>query len=76
MLDYDISDLEEIWREGDGEMPDRLKHIVEAAEDELLIRSLQLSSDDENTIRYNATKSNKTVSEYIAALVTTSLHPA
>ena len=39
-----------------------LKHIVEAAEDELLIRSLQLSSDDENTnhtTRYNATKNNK-----------------
>ena len=76
MLDYEIADLEEIWREGDGEMPDRLKHIVKAAEDELLIRSLQLSADDENTIRYNATKSNKTVSEYITSLVMTSLHPA
>jgi len=75
MIDYDVSDLEEIWREGDKEMPDRVKNIVKAAEDEILLRSLKLSTDDENTIRYNAGKSNKTVNEYITGLVLTSLHP-
>jgi len=76
MLDYDINDLEEIWREGDKEMPDRVKKIVKAAEDEILLRSLKLSVDDENTIRYNAGKNNKSVNEYITGLVLTSLHPA
>jgi len=75
MLDYEISDLEEIWREGDGEMPDRLKRIVKAAEDELLLRSLELTADTENTIKYNADKNNQTVTEYISSLVKTSLHP-
>ena len=75
MLDYEISDLKEIWREGDGEMPDRLKRIVKAAEDELLLRSLELTADAENTIKYNADKNNQTVTEYISSLVKTSLHP-
>ena len=64
-----------IWRRGDGEMPKKAKYVVNAAREEKLFRSLQLSDEDENTIRYNATKSNKTVSEYIASLITTNLHP-
>jgi len=69
--EYDI-----IWRRGDGEMPEKAKHVVNAAREEKLLRSLHLSTDAENTIRYNASKSNKTVSEYISALVMTSIHPA
>jgi len=65
-----------IWRRGDGEMPEKAKHVVNAAREEKLLRSLQLSADDENTIRYNASKNNKTVNEYISSLITTSLHPA
>ena len=79
MLDYDVSDLEEIWREGDKEMPDRLKKIVNAAkeaEDELLLSSLTLTADDADAIKYNASKDNKTVNEYISSVLTTSLHPA
>jgi len=72
----DVTDLKEEWRKGDGEMPPKLKHVVDAAGEELLLRSLKLSSDDENTIRYNAGKDNKTVNEYISSLITTSLHPA
>jgi len=65
-----------IWRRGDGEMPEKAKHVVNAAREEKLLRSLQLSADDENTIRYNASKSNKTVNEYLSSLIIMSLHPA
>jgi len=58
-----------IWRKGDSEMPEKAKHVVNAAKEEKLLRALSLSTDAENTIRYNASKSNKTVNEYIAALV-------
>ena len=64
-----------IWRRGEGEMPKKAAHVVNAAREEKLLRSLQLSADDENTIRYNAGKSNKTVSEYLSSLITISLHP-
>ena len=30
---YDVTDLKEEWRKGDGEMPDGLKHVVKAAEE-------------------------------------------
>jgi len=75
-MNYNTSDLELIWRKGDNDMPDDLKHVVNAAREEKLFRSLRLSADDDNTIRYNADKSNKTVSEYISSLVTANLHPA
>jgi len=75
-VNYDVSDLELIWRRGDSDMPEDLMHVVNAAREEKLLRSLKLSADDENTIRYNATKCNKTVIEYISSLVMTSLHPA
>jgi len=66
--EYDV-----IWRRGDSEMPEKAKHVINAAREEKLLRSLHLSADAENTIRYNADKSNKTVSEYISALVMTSI---
>ncbi|MCL2278344.1 MAG: hypothetical protein FWC20_02925 [Oscillospiraceae bacterium] len=69
--EYDV-----IWRKGDGEMPDKAKHVVNAAREERLLRSLQLSADAQNTIRYNADKSNKTVTEYISGLVMSSIHPS
>ena len=34
-MEYDISDFQEIWRKGDGEMPDKVKHVVNAARNEL-----------------------------------------
>ena len=54
--EYDV-----IWRKGDGEMPDKAKHVVNATRMERLLRSLQLSADAQNTIEYNADESNKTV---------------
>ena len=65
-----------IWRKGDGKMPEKAKHVVNAARDEKLLRSLDLTADAENTIRYNASKSNKTVNEYITSLVMASIQPA
>ena len=65
-----------IWRKGDGEMPEKAKHVVNAAKEEKLLRSLNLTVDAENTIKYNASKSNKTVSEYIASLVMTCIQHA
>jgi hypothetical protein len=57
-------------------MPDDLKHVVQAAKDERLLRSLQLPSNVIDTIRYNASKSGKTVDEYISSLVLGVLKPA
>ena len=66
--EYDI-----IWRRGDGDLPEKAKHVINAAKEEKLLRFLHLSVDAENTIRYNAGKNNKTVSEYISSLVMTSI---
>ena len=58
-----------IWRRGDGEMPEKAKHVVNAARDEKLLRSLHLSADAENTVRYNADKNSQTINDYISAIV-------
>jgi len=73
---YDVTDLKEEWRKGDSEMPDGLKHVVKAAEDEILLRSLKLSTDIENMIKYNASKSNKTVYDYVTTLLISNLQPS
>jgi hypothetical protein len=75
-MSYDINELEEIWRKGDGDMPDKLKYVVNAAQEEVLLNSLRLSTDAENTIRYNARKSNKSVNEYLSALIMISIQSA
>ena len=72
-MSYSINELEEVWRKGDGDMPDKLKNIVNAAQEEILLRLLHLSADAENTIRYNAGKDNKTVNEYLSVLITTNI---
>ena len=69
-------EFEVIWRKGDGEMPEKAKYVVNAAREEKFLRTLNLSYDDENTIKYNAAKNDKTISEYVSSLVMTSLHPA
>jgi len=68
------SDFEVIWRKGHAEMPNNVKHVVSVAQDELLLKSLQLSYDAVDIIRYNANKGAKTVNEYISSLVLESLH--
>ena len=63
-----------IWRRGDDEMPEKAKLVVNAAREARLLKSLNLTADEENTIRYRADKSNKTVSEYISTLVIADLN--
>ena len=62
-------DSEVIWRRGDLEMPENVRHVVKTAQNELLLRSLQLPVDAIDVIRYNASKNNKTINEYISSLV-------
>ena len=70
-----INEFDVIWRKGDGDMPEKARHVVNSAREEKLLRSLNLTTDAENTIRYNAGKSNKTLNEYITSLVMTSIQP-
>jgi hypothetical protein len=65
-----------IWRQGDGAMPPKVEHVVEAARSEMIFRSLQLSEDTVNAILYNSEKNEQTVSEYIADLLTQRLKSA
>ena len=70
------NDTEVIWRKGDTEMPENVKHVVISARNELLLKSLQLPVNVVDIIRYNASKSNKTVNEYISSLVLGSIKTA
>jgi len=63
------TDVDVIWRRGDCEMPEKVKQVVTAAQDEILLRSLQLPLDIVNTIRYNASKNSQSVNDYIADIV-------
>jgi len=58
-----------IWRKGDGKMPEHAKRVVESAQDELLLMSLQLPIDIANMIRSNADKNAQTINDYISAIV-------
>jgi len=68
--------FEVVWRKGDSEMPKNVIRIVNAAKDELLLKSLALPYDATDVIRYNASKNAKTISEYISSLVMASLNVA
>jgi len=46
------SNFEVIWRKGDDKMPDNVEHIINAAQDKLLLKSLQLPLDAIDIIRY------------------------
>jgi len=63
------SDVKVIWKRGDGEMPDKVKHVVEAARDELLLRTLQLPSEIVDVILYNADKNHQSVNGYLSDIV-------
>ena len=58
-----------IWRKGDGEIPDHAKRIVESAQDELLLISLQLPTEIIDIIRRNAAKNTQTINDYISTIV-------
>jgi len=67
------SNTEVIWHRGDTAMPENAEYVVKMARNELLLRSLQLPVDAVDVIRYNASKSNKTIDEYISSLVLESI---
>ena len=58
-----------IWKRGDGEMPDKAKYVVEAARDELLLRTLQLPTEVVDVIIYNAGKNHQTINGYLSEIV-------
>ena len=55
-----------IWKEGDGEMPPKAKHVVDAARGEMLLKSLNLPDNVVSEIRNGAKKNNQSVLEYIS----------
>jgi len=67
------NDFEVVWRKGDSEMPRNVGYVVNAAKDELLLKSLSLPYEAADVIRYNASKDAKTVSEYISSLILVNL---
>ncbi|GHU44628.1 hypothetical protein FACS1894190_16180 [Spirochaetia bacterium] len=69
------SDVKVIWKKGDNEMPNKAKHVVDAARGELLLKTLHLPEDIENTIRYNADKGAQSVHDYISSIVVERLIP-
>ena len=62
-------DVKVIWQKGSGEMPEKAKQIVEAAQGELLLNALSLPIEVVEMIRYNADKSAQTINNYISAIV-------
>lgn len=63
------NEINVIWKKGDGEMPEKAKCVVEAAQSELLLKALQLPIEVANAIRYNADKNAQTVNDYISAII-------
>ncbi|MCL2773704.1 MAG: hypothetical protein FWD71_10180 [Oscillospiraceae bacterium] len=58
-----------IWRKGNGEIPERAKRVVESAQDELLLMSLQLPPEIVDMIRSNASENAQTINDYISGIV-------
>jgi len=70
------NDVNVIWKKGDCEIPNKAKNIVDAAQGELLLKALQLPSDAEDVIRYNADKNAQSINDYISAIVLERLQTA
>jgi hypothetical protein len=62
-------DVNVIWRQGDNMMPHKAKYVVEAAQGELLLKTLQLPEETINAIKYNADKSAQSISDYVAGIL-------
>jgi hypothetical protein len=58
-----------IWKKGDGPMPKKVQHVVDAARGELLLQTLNLPEAIENTLRYNADKDSQSVNDYVSRIV-------
>ena len=64
-----------IWKEGDGEMPPKAKHVVDAARGEMLLKSLNLPDNVVNEIRCGAKKNNQSIVDYISSVLIERLVP-
>ncbi|GHT56529.1 hypothetical protein FACS1894109_05760 [Spirochaetia bacterium] len=64
-----LSEGRVIWKKGDGPMPEKVQHVVDAARGELLLETLHLPKAVENTLRYNADKNAQSVSDYVSRIV-------
>ncbi|MHC6202073.1 hypothetical protein ACYULU_02645 [Breznakiellaceae bacterium SP9] len=62
-------DVRVIWKKGDGAMPNKAQHVVDAARGELLLRTLHLPEAVENTLRYNADKDAQSVGDYVSRIL-------
>ena len=69
-------DVKVIWQKGDNEMPEKAKQVIEAAQGELLLKTLQLPAEVVDTIRYNADKNSQTINNYISSIVMERLRTA
>jgi hypothetical protein len=69
-------DIKVIWKKGDEDMPVKVKAVVQDAQNELLLKTLNLSNETINIIRYNSEKNSQSVSEYISLLVANQLKTA
>ena len=58
-----------IWKKGDGPMPQKVQHVVDAARGELLLETLHLPKSVENTIRYNADKDAQSGNDYVSRIL-------
>ncbi|MDR3294629.1 MAG: hypothetical protein LBT26_02200 [Clostridiales Family XIII bacterium] len=69
-------DVKVIWKKGDEEMPDKAKHVVDAARGELLLQALQLPDEFVSMIRRNAEKNAQSVHDYVLSIVVERLKTA
>ena len=69
-------DIKVIWQKGDGDMPEKAKLVVDAAQGELLLKALELPAEVIDTIRYNAEKNAQTINHYISEIVLERLRTA
>ena len=69
-------ELKVIWKEGDGEMPPKAKHVVDTVRGEMLLNSLNLPENMVNEIKYYADKNSQSISDYISDLVVAQLSVA
>jgi len=70
------SEVDIIWRKGDGKIPPEAKYVVDTVRGEMLLKSLELPEDVANEIRYNAGKNSQTISHYISEIVLERLRTA
>ncbi|GHV49951.1 hypothetical protein AGMMS49579_02760 [Spirochaetia bacterium] len=64
-----LSEGRVIWKKGDGPMPEKVQHVVDAARGELLLETLHLPEAVENILRYNADKEAQSVSDYVSHIL-------